>query len=233
MGKKEFAGASHAPMKSPLAKIERKFIDDNVHRFPDWVGSQHLTLCTILWSLGIVLFGFLTKYSIHWLWLSSIMLVLQWFTDSFDGTLGKTRGQDLVKWGYYMDHFLDFIFIGALIAGYVFVVEAQGSKYWVVLLIPIITAFWANSFLVFGVTQKFQITQLGIGPTEFRLIFIGLNTLIILCKALFGFRIFEFFLPAIVFTSLLCLVVVVYGHSQEIWAIDMVEKKKRKMETDK
>lgn len=232
MGKKEFAGASHAPMKSPLAKIERQFIDSNVHRFPDWIGSQHLTLCTIVWSLGIVLFGYLTKYSIHYLWLSSLMLVLQWFTDSFDGTLGKTRGQGLVKWGYYMDHFLDFIFIGALFAGYVFVVEGLGNKYLVVLLIPIVTAFWANAFLVFGVTQKFQITQLGIGPTEFRLIFIALNTLIIFCDALFGKRILEAILPTLLFISIFCLIIVVYGHSKEIWAIDMAEKKRQKQKEE-
>jgi phosphatidylglycerophosphate synthase len=224
--KKEFAGASHAPMKSPLAKIERRFIDSNVHLFPDWIGSQHLTLCTILWSIGIVLFGYLSKYSLHYLWLSSLMLFLQWFTDSFDGTLGKTRGQGLVKWGYYMDHFLDFIFIGALFVGYVFVVQDKDARLFAVMLIPIITAFWANSFLVFGVTQKFQITQLGIGPTEFRLIFILLNTFIII----FGVRAFEVILPTLLFTSIVCLLYVVHGHSREIWAIDMEAKKKQQEE---
>jgi hypothetical protein len=31
----------------------------------------------------VIVFGYLAKNNLHWLWLSSLMLVLQWFTDCF------------------------------------------------------------------------------------------------------------------------------------------------------
>ena len=81
MSKPRFSGENHAPMKSLLARAERQFIDNNWRKFPVWIEGYHLTLCTILWSLGVLLFGYLAgvRENPHWLWLSSIMLVLQWF----------------------------------------------------------------------------------------------------------------------------------------------------------
>jgi hypothetical protein len=39
------------------------------------------------------------------------MLGPQWFTDCLDGALGRYRDTGIPKWGYYMDHFLDFVFM--------------------------------------------------------------------------------------------------------------------------
>jgi hypothetical protein len=88
MNKQGFGGDKKLPMRTLLAKYEKKFIDSNVSRFPRWIEGYHLTLMTIPLSAGLIVFGYLAKNNYAWLWLSSLMLFLQWFTDSFDGALG-------------------------------------------------------------------------------------------------------------------------------------------------
>ena len=39
------------------------------------------------------------------------MIVLHYFTDHFDGKLGKYRDTGLRKWGFYMDHLFDYGFL--------------------------------------------------------------------------------------------------------------------------
>ena len=89
MSESEFKGDKKLPLKSPLAKIERRFIDALVPHFPQWIEGYHLTIMTIPLSGLCILSGFLTRYSLSWLWLASFALFMQWFTDSFDGSLGR------------------------------------------------------------------------------------------------------------------------------------------------
>ena len=57
MANKPFGGDKKLPMKSALARYERKFIDANLKRFPNWLQGYHLTLMTIPWSIGLIIFG--------------------------------------------------------------------------------------------------------------------------------------------------------------------------------
>jgi archaetidylinositol phosphate synthase len=120
MSDKQFGGDKKMPMRTFLAKWERRFIDALVPKFPQWIHGYHLTLMTILWSAGLIAFGYLARGNLSWLWLSSLMLMLQWFTDCFDGALGKFRDTGIPKWGYYMDHLLDFVFLCSILIGYSF-----------------------------------------------------------------------------------------------------------------
>jgi phosphatidylglycerophosphate synthase len=158
-----FQGDKKLPLKSPLAKVERRFIDFWVPRFPRWIEGYHLTLTTILWSAGLIMAGHLAKQDLRWLWFSSVMLFMQWFTDSFDGALGRYRDTGIPKWGFYMDHFLDFIFMCSILIGYALLF---GGLYRNILLalVPIFGAFMINSYLSFAATNEFKITFLGMGP---------------------------------------------------------------------
>ncbi len=177
MDNQEFGGDKKLPMRTLLAKYERKFIDANVSKFPGWIEGYHLTLMTIPLSVGLIVFGYLARDNYAWLWLSSLMLVLQWFTDSFDGALGRFRDTGIPKWGYFMDHFLDFAFMSSIFIGYSFLVEGV-SKEIVYLFIVVFGCFMVSSYLAFGATNEFKITYLGAGPTEIRIWFIVLNFLI-------------------------------------------------------
>jgi len=216
MPRDAFAGDRKAPMHSPLAAVEKRFIQRWVGTFPSWIETYHLTMLTVLWSGGVLAAGWLARANPRWLWLSSLMLLLQWFTDAFDGALGRQRHTGLVKWGYYMDHLLDFLFISCLLVGYTFLLQGPAHTL-MVLLVPLIGAFWVSAFLAFSVTNEFQITQFGLGPTEVRILFILLNSAIIF----FGPEAVAGFIPLFLLLVLLLLVLVVYRTHRRVWQMDM------------
>src|SRR5215212_976428 len=110
---------------SLLSPLERRLAASVVPRVPAWLGTQHLTLMTLLWCAGLVLFGRLAAGDLRWLWGSSAMIALQWVTDFFDGKVGKHRDTGLVKWGFYVDHLLDFVFLCAVLGGYALVLPER------------------------------------------------------------------------------------------------------------
>jgi len=219
MATSTFGGDKKIPMKSPLAKMERRFIDSTIVYIPSWIQGYHLTLMTILWSAAVIAFGWLAQGSLHWLWGTCVMLFLQWFTDSFDGSLGKLRNTGIPRWGYYMDHFLDFVFMNSLLIGYYFLVGA-GNRITILCLMALFSAFMTNSFLSFSATNEFKITFLGAGPTEVRIYFILVNIGII-C---FGMGWVETILPYLLALSIVGLCVIVFRTQKYIWAVDMASK---------
>ena len=223
----EFHGDKKLPLKSPLAKVERRFIDCWTPRFPRGIEGYHLTLMTIVWSGGLIGLGHLARGNLHWLWLSSLMLFLQWFTDSFDGALGRYRDTGIPKWGYHMDHFLDFVFMCSALIGYALLFDGL-SRTLFLILIPVFGALMVNSYLSFAATNEFKITFLGMGPTEIRLALILLNTAIIR----FGAEFVEKALPFVLAIGLVVLVVVVYRTQKYVWRIDMNDKRQRQAATD-
>jgi phosphatidylglycerophosphate synthase len=218
----QFGGDKKLPMKSLLAKAEKIFIDKYTPKFPKWLEGYHLTLMTLLWSAGLILFGYLAKENRLWLLLSSLMLALQWFTDSFDGALGRYRDTGIPKWGYYMDHFLDYVFMCSILIGYSFLLDGR-EKIIVLLLIPVFGCFMVNAYLAFAATNQFKITFLGAGPTEIRIYFILLNFALII----FGTGWIEHLLVYIFAAAVIIICIVVYRTQKYIWKIDMADKKAR------
>jgi phosphatidylglycerophosphate synthase len=222
MHNEEFKGDKKLPINSLLGALEKKLIASTVHKFPRWIEGYHLTLMTIIWSIGLIGFGYLARENRNWLWLSSCMLFLQWFTDCYDGALGRFRDTGIPKWGYYMDHLLDYLFLCALSVGYTFVFSEKNSVV-IYLLLVIFSGFMVSSYLSFAATGEFKITYLGFGPTEMRLLFILLNTYIIF----FDVTLLERYIRHIIPISLVVLVIVVFRTQKYIWNIDMQEKRSR------
>lgn len=207
-----------APMNSLLAPYEKRFILWLAPKFPLWIKSWQLTMLTVLWSLGVIGFGMLAARTgnLHWLWLSSIMIFLQWFTDCFDGAIGRDRNEGLVKWGFYMDHFLDFVFMCSVFIGWSYLFDGFHNKLlWFMSLG--MGCLMVNAFLGFGATNQFKITYLATGPTEMRLYFIFVNAAIIF----FGPGWLEKSLLYIFIAFWLGICVVIYRAQRAIWKIDM------------
>lgn len=216
-----FAGDKKVGM-SVLGKIERKFIDYFVPKVPKGIETYHLTLMTIPISIGIIAASFVSIYNIAWLWAVSGLIVLQWVTDSLDGSLGKYRNTGLIKWGYYMDHLLDYLFLCSVLIGYSLLLP-DNFKYVQFFVLMICGAFMVNSFLSFAATNEFKISYLGIGPTEMRILFVFINTMIIF----FGKTYLAFALPYILVFCLIGLCYVVYVTQDKIWKIDMRAHKEK------
>ncbi len=129
--------------------------------------TYHLTLTTQLWCTLIIAFSFLARYRIHFLWVVSFSIFGQYITDLLDGEIGRRRNTGLIKWGYCMDHFLDYLFLCSILIGYGLMV-ADYNKYMLFYILALFGAFMVNSFLSFAATGQFRISYMGVGPTEIR-----------------------------------------------------------------
>jgi len=189
-------------------------------RVPRRIETYHLTLSTIIWCLVIVAASFLAKHNIHWLWLSSAMIAMQYLTDLLDGAVGRQRDTGLVKWGYYMDHFLDYIFLCSILIGYALLLP-DAFKHRLFFVMALFGAFMVNSFLSFAATSEFKISYLGIGPTEVRIVFILVNTALILFGKTYMLRA----MPYVMCGATFGLFVTVYKTQCQLWRIDMCAKR--------
>ena len=203
--------------QSLLGPVERRFIDWAVPKIPRRIMSHHLTMVTLLWSAGTVFFGWLATDDRMWLHAMSVMVFGQWLTDSLDGTLGKFRRQGLVKWGFYMDHLLDFLFAGSIVIAYSFLVEAKWLEFLFLLLLLVTCATMAVSFLSFAATNQFQIAYYGIGPTEIRIGYIALNTFVFFA----GTDIFSWGVPVVLALNVVAFVVMAAQTSRNLWRVDV------------
>ncbi len=207
---------------SLLGAAEKKLVQRYVSKIPPGIETYHLTLTTILWSAAIVLFGYLTQYNIHWLWGTSVMIICQYITDLFDGAVGRYRNTGLIRWGYYMDHFLDYIFLCSILIGYSFLFNDKFNSLFFILVV--FGAFMVNSYLAFAATNKFKIEYLKIGPTEIRLLFIIINTLLVFLHKTYLVS----FLPIVLILAMAGLIYAVYDTQKKIWAQDMENKRTSK-----
>ena len=204
-----------------LGKLERRLVNWTVPRMPRFIETYHLTPLTLVWSIGVVASSFLARENINWLWLVSLFIALQYLSDVLDGAVGRYRGTGLVRWGYYMDHFLDFVFLASIIAGYGLILSSI-PWYWFLALMGLGGAFMANAFLSFAATNEFRISVLKIGPTEGRMFGVLVNTAIIL----FGGGWVEAALPFLVILLTAGLTGVVFWTQRYIWKIDMELKRR-------
>ena len=211
----EFAGA-HKTNNSFLSPLERRLAPLVVPRIPSWLETQHLTMLTLVWSLLILVFSALAARNLRWLWLVSFMIFLQWVTDHYDGKVGKYRNSGLVRWGYYMDHLLDYFFLCSVILGYAFILPER-SRFQLLLMLALFAAFDFSTFLAFSATDKLKISYLKFGPTEFRLALIVVNALLIK----FGTKHMIGGLKWVNAGAVVGLCVLIYTTQKRIWQLDM------------
>jgi len=214
----EFAGDRKFG-RSILHGPEQALIAWAIPRLPAWLQGYHLTLTSFLWSALTALFGWLARGDIRWLWGVILMIIGQYFTDSFDGSLGKARSAGHIKWGFYMDHFLDYVFLCSLVLAGYFIAPA-GLGAWFLVLLMLAAGFMVNSFLMFAATNRFVIAVYGIGPTEGR---IGLVAMIAVIIAT-GTDHFRVSVPLACLVGLVGLAVVVKRSSDEVWELDRAKK---------
>jgi len=218
---KEFAGDKKVG-RSLLSGPENKLKQWFVPKIPQKIETYHLTMGTLLWSAVNVCTAFYARHNLALLWVISLMILLQYLTDLLDGELGRQRDTGLVKWGFYMDHFLDFVFLCSLVfVGYM--ISPTGIEAWYFCLLVILGSFMVNSFLSFGATNEFEIYHYGFGPTEMRVVFILINTFIIT----FGTTHFDLLVPLTVCICLAGLIVQSYRIHKRLWIIDMEAKQSR------
>ncbi|MBO4535635.1 MAG: CDP-alcohol phosphatidyltransferase family protein [Bacteroidales bacterium] len=206
---------------SVLNGVERKALVWLAGRQPKWVTSDLLTwtgtLGAALFALGFIL----SHLNVNWLWLSSFGLVVNWYGDSLDGTLARVRKTQRPIYGYYLDHTVDGInetlmFLGIGLSPFL-------NLYTALAMLVVYLQLTLNVSMNAHLKSEFKLTYAGLGPTEFRVLAIILNTLLILVKpwqqfeqvfTLFGKKVF---LHALDYPGLVILLVLIFIYIVTIW----------------
>ena len=165
-----------------LARFEAWALPRMARALPDWVTPDHLTTLGLLASTLIAVGYMLTNRSENWLWAVNLLLIINWFGDSLDGTLARVRRIERPRYGYYLDHLTDAWSTLAIGLGLGF------SPYMLLSVgLAISIGYLLLSINVYLETHVFGEFKLGhgfVGPTEARLLLIALNTLALLLTPL-------------------------------------------------
>ena len=169
---------AHAPRTKQflLAEPETRVLGWIARRLPARVMPDHLTALGVLAALGIAGAYVLSNGDKAWLWAASALLVVHWLGDSLDGTLARVRKAERPRYGYYLDHLVDAFATAAIGIG-------LGLSPYMLLSVGlvIVIAYLILSVNTYLETQAFGLFALGygrLGPTEARLLLIGVNALI-------------------------------------------------------
>lgn len=159
-----------------LAEQEARVLEWIAARLPTRVMPDHLTALGVLAALGIAAAYVLSNGDKTWLWAASALLVVHWLGDSLDGTLARVRKTERPRYGYYLDHLVDAFATAAIGIG-------LGLSPYMLLSVGlvIVIAYLILSINTYLETQAFGVFALGygrLGPTEARLLLIGVNALI-------------------------------------------------------
>jgi archaetidylinositol phosphate synthase len=149
---------------------------------------DHLTALGVVAAVGIAAAYLLSNGSEVWLWAASALLVVHWLGDSLDGTLARVRKIERPTYGYYLDHLVDALATALIGLG-------LGLSPYMLLSVGlvIVIAYLVLSINTYLETYAFGVFTLGygrLGPTEVRVVLIGLNTLLALGVGL-GFQVGE------------------------------------------
>ena len=140
---------------------------------PPWITPDRLTAIGMIGSLMIFLGYVASNVAVGWLLLSLAGYAIQWFGDSMDGSLARFRHIERPSYGYFLDHSCDGITVLLILGGlglspYIRLDVALTALVGYLLLS-------VHAFLSAKVTGQLNLTYLAAGPTELRLLLIGLT----------------------------------------------------------
>src|SRR5215213_5105132 len=159
-----------------LAAPEARVLEWIARRLPARVMPDHLTAHGVLAALGIAAAYVLSNGDKMWLWAASVLLVVHWLGDSLDGTLARVRKAERPRYGYYLDHLVDAFATAAIGVGL-----GLSPHMLLAVGLAIVIAYLILSINTYLETHAFGTFTLGygrLGPTEARLMLVGVNTLL-------------------------------------------------------
>ncbi len=153
---------------SVLAAAEKRCLIWMAGRLPAWVNSDHLTTLAGVAMAAAGACYWVGPASRTAMILAIVMLGLNWFGDSLDGTVARVRHHERPRYGFYVDHVLDVIGILFLLAGF-----ALGG-----FMTPIVAAGFLVAYYLLMVeialathaVGTFRISFWKFGPTELRIL---------------------------------------------------------------
>lgn len=150
------------------AKVEERLKEVICPIIPKWMNPDHLTVIGIL-GIVMVSFGFIYGFfNRYYLVLVALGLIVNWFGDSFDGSIARYRKRTRPNYGYYIDKIVDAVVI--IIFGLGFGLSGFVKIEISLLMVCVYLALMLNVDLIVYVENKCQNSFGWFGPTEIRII---------------------------------------------------------------
>jgi len=156
-----------------LAASEKRLLLWIAARLPVWVTSDQLTALGFLSLVAAGASYWYASLDSRFLLLGIVLLILNWFGDSLDGTLARVRNRQRPRYGFYIDHILDAIGTFFLACGLAF---SGLMTPWVA--VAFLIAYLLLSIEIYLATYAmgtFQLSYWSFGPTELRVLLIAGN----------------------------------------------------------
>ena len=153
---------------SVLAAVEKRCLIWMAERLPRVINSDHLTLLAALAMAGAGVCYAIGPSSVLAMVVAILLLAVNWFGDSLDGTVARVRHHERPRYGFYVDHVLDvvgimFLLVGFSIGGFMTPLVAAGFLLaYYLLMVEIALATHA--------VGTFRISFWRFGPTELRIL---------------------------------------------------------------
>jgi archaetidylinositol phosphate synthase len=160
-------------LRSLTSESEKRLLRWLAARMPARIDSDHLTGLGFAAMLAAGAGYALSGSSLAWLWLVNLLLLVNWFGDSLDGTLARHRNRQRPRYGFYVDHMVDLLGVLALFTGL-----ALSGHMSVAVAVGLVVAYAVLSIHVYLTTYTlgvFQIAYGSMGGTELRLVLVGAN----------------------------------------------------------
>ncbi|HXG22015.1 MAG TPA: CDP-alcohol phosphatidyltransferase family protein [Methylomirabilota bacterium] len=156
-----------------LGPLERPALRWFCVHMPPWVTPDMLTAVGVAGGLIIALGYWLSNIDKNFLWLADVGFIVNWFGDSLDGSLARHRKIERFQYGYFLDHTVDtltqtFICIGLGLSPFI-------SFNYAMLALVGYLQLGILTYVQTAVTGVFKLSYGKIGPTEMRVILVGLN----------------------------------------------------------
>jgi phosphatidylglycerophosphate synthase len=160
---------------SVLAAAEKRLLVWLARRIPAAVNSDHLTALGAAAMVGTGAAFAAASIDRRALYLVPVLLTVNWFGDSLDGTVARVRGHQRPRYGYYLDHVVDLTTTVALFGGMALSGLMHPMLATLVLLGYVLLC--AESFLATHTVGVFRLAFSGMGPTELRIL-LGVGALV-------------------------------------------------------
>ncbi len=161
---------------SILNAAEKKVLIWLAERQPRWMTSDMLTTIGVFGSVLCGVGFVLANINLQYLWISILGLVINWYGDSLDGTLARVRKTPRPIYGFFLDHTLD-----AFTQAIMFIGAGLSPMFRLDVALLVLAGYLMLSVYTYiGAILKneFKLTYGSVGPTEFRLIIIMINLLV-------------------------------------------------------
>jgi len=205
-----------------LSKFNRQFIELALPGVPKWLQTYHLTVVTYVLAALSVLSGYLARTDSRWLWIIVVSIFCHYVTDALDGEVGRRRQTGLVRWGFYVDHFGDYVFSLCILIGLSYSTPPSLSRLWLIIM-GVWSAFFLNAYMLWILNKQYTLSFFRISGIELHLVL----ALLVMSFAIWGPRVLTFALRVAVPVGILGLVILFFSTQRQLWREDMARKKKK------